>query len=105
MLFTPPTPALEAVHPSVVTATLARVPELGLFSYHDDAERSGQHTATSLATDVRTAPGWLSARRPVTFMAGRKKSLGTELLSLFESMVRAAPGWVSARPSHDSRVL
>jgi len=105
MLFTPPTPALEAVHPSVASATLARVPELGLFSYHDDAERSGQHTASSHATDVRTAPGWLSVRRPAIFMAGRKKSLGTELFSLFESMVRAAPGWLSARPSHDFRVL
>ena len=50
-------------------------------------------------TDVRTASGWLSARRPVTFMAGRKKSLGTVLLSRFDTMVRAASGWLSARPS------
>ena len=32
-------------------------------------------------------------------MAGRTKSLGTELLALFEIVVRAAPGWLSARPS------
>jgi 16S rRNA (cytosine1402-N4)-methyltransferase len=32
-------------------------------------------------------------------LAGRKKSLGTELLSLFKRMCRAAPGWLSARPS------
>jgi 16S rRNA (cytosine1402-N4)-methyltransferase len=101
MLFTPPTPALAAVHPSVAPATLARVPELGPFFHHDGTERSGQHTASSIQTDVRTAPGWLSVRRPLAFMAGRKKSLGTELLSLFETMVRAAPGWLSARPSHD----
>jgi 16S rRNA (cytosine1402-N4)-methyltransferase len=52
-----------------------------------------------MQTDVRTAPGWLSARHPLIFMAGRAKSLGTELLAPFESMVRAAPGWLSARPS------
>jgi 16S rRNA (cytosine1402-N4)-methyltransferase len=52
-----------------------------------------------MQTDVRTAPGWLSARHPLIFMAGRAKSLGTELLAPFESMVRAATGWLSARPS------
>jgi 16S rRNA (cytosine1402-N4)-methyltransferase len=52
-----------------------------------------------MQTDVRTAPGWLSARHPLIFMAGRAKSLGTELLAPFESMVRAATGWLSAGPS------
>ena len=96
MLFTPPILTLEAVR-TAAPAAFARMSGLGLFS--DESAGSGQHAASSILTDVRTAPGWLSVRRLVTFMAGRKKSLGTEFLSLFESMVRAAPGWLSARPS------
>lgn len=97
MLFTPPILTLEAVHP-VAPAALARVSGLGFLS--DVEAGSGQHAASSIQTDVRTAPGWLSARHPLTLsMAGRRKSLGTELLALFEVMVRAAPGWLSARPS------
>ena len=96
MLFTPPILTLEAVR-TAAPAAFARVSGLGLFS--DGSAGSGQHAASSMQTDVRTAPGWLSARRLVTFMAGRRKSLGTEFLSLFESMVRAASGWLSARPS------
>ncbi len=34
-----------------------------------------------------------------SFLAGRLKSLGTELHSLFNPMRRAAPGWLSARAS------
>ena len=96
MLFTPPILTLEAVR-SAAPAAFARVSGLGLFL--DGSAGSGQHAASSFQTDVRTAPGWLSARHPLIFMAGRAKSLGTELLALFESMVRAAPGWLSARPS------
>ena len=96
MLFTPPILTLEAVR-SAAPAAFARVSGLGLFS--DESAGSGQHAASSMQTDVRTAPGWLSARHPLIFIAGRAKSLGTELLALFESMVRAAPGWLSARPS------
>lgn len=50
-------------------------------------------------TNVRTAPGWLSVLRSVTFMAGQLKSLGTELHLSFVTMVRAAPGWLCVRPS------
>ena len=96
MLFTPPILTLEAVR-TAAPAAFARMSGLGLFS--DESAGSGQHAASSMQTDVRTAPGWLSARHPLIFMAGRAKSLGTELLALFESMVRAAPGWLSARPS------
>ncbi len=96
MLFTPPILTLDAVRLAAPVA-FARVSGLGLFS--DKATGSGQHAALSIQTDVRTAPGWLSARRLVLSLAGRTKSLGTELLALFETMVRAAPGWLSARPS------
>jgi 16S rRNA (cytosine1402-N4)-methyltransferase len=97
MLFTPSIPAFEAIRHSAALSALARMAGAGLFS--DESAGSGQSAASSFQTDVRTAPGWLSARRPVTFMAGRAKSLGTGFLALFESMVRAAPGWLSARPS------
>ncbi len=96
MLFTPPILTLEAVR-TAAPAAFARVSGRGLFS--DGSAGSGQHAASSMQTDVRTAPGWLSARHPLIFMGGRAKSLGTELLALFESMVRAASGWLSARPS------
>ena len=96
MLFTPPILTLEAVR-TAAPAAFARVSGLGLFL--DESAGSGQHAASSMQSDVRTAPGWLSARHPLIFIAGRAKSLGTELLALFESMVRAAPGWLSARPS------
>ncbi|MFT3991453.1 MAG: 16S rRNA (cytosine(1402)-N(4))-methyltransferase RsmH [Luteolibacter sp.] len=48
---------------------------------------------------VRTAPGWLSVRPWDTFLAGRKKSLGTELLSHFRTKSCVAPGWLSTRTS------
>lgn len=59
----------------------------------------GTGTRASFQSDVRTAPGWLSARRSRGFPTGRKQSLGTELLAPFETMVRAASGWLSARTS------
>lgn len=96
MLFTPPILTPEAVR-TAAPAAFARVSGWGLFS--DESAGSGQHAASSMQTDVRTAPGWLSARHPLIFMGGRAKSLGTELFALFESMVRAASGWLSARPS------
>ena len=73
------------------------------------------NTPSILALDTnRGAAAWAMARRGApavadrrsnavndrcTFLAGRKKSLGTELLLLFNAMVRAATGWLSARPS------
>jgi len=99
MLFTPPILTLEAVRNPAASVALAQVSGLGLFSFSDEVRRSGQQAASSMLTDVRTAPGWLSVRHPVTFLAQCNKSLGTELLALFKTMVRAAPGWLSARPS------
>ena len=97
MLFTPPILTLEAVR-SAAPVAFARVSGLGLFS--DELAGSGQHAYLSIQTDCRTAPGWLSVRRLLTLsLAGRTKSLGTELLALFETMVRTAPGWLSVRPS------
>jgi 16S rRNA (cytosine1402-N4)-methyltransferase len=99
MLFTPPTPALDAVH-HVTEVTGARAPELGAFST-GSGRILGTGFSVSAQTDVRTAPGWLSARRPVFFQAGRRKTLGTEFPTLFKMMVRTASGWLSARPSLD----
>ncbi len=51
----------------------------------------------------RVAPGWLSARAPVSifsiysFLAGRVKSPGTELHTLFRPVFCTAPGWLSAQ--------
>ncbi len=97
MLFTYPTLTLEAVRNPAASVAFARVSGLGFLS--DESAGSGQHAGLSIQTDVRTAPGWLSMRRLVIFMAKRGRSLGTELSAPFETMVRAAPGWLSARPS------
>ena len=97
MLFTPPTPAFEAVRNTAAPAALARATELGTF--HGSGKFLGTGTSASYQTDVRTAPGWLSVRRPVGFLAGRKSALGTDALSLFKTMVRTASGWLSARAS------
>jgi 16S rRNA (cytosine1402-N4)-methyltransferase len=51
---------------------------------------------------ARTVPGGLAAQVSDIFLAGRKRSLGTELLALFDTMVRTAPGWLSVRPSETS---
>jgi MraW methylase family len=96
MLFTPPILIHEAIRNAAPVAR-ARVSRMGIFS--DELASSGQRAMSSLQTDVRTAPGWLSARHLLIFMAKRAESLGTEFLALIESMVRAAPGWLSARPS------
>jgi 16S rRNA (cytosine1402-N4)-methyltransferase len=99
MLFTPPTLALDAVRNAAAPAALVQVSELGPFSTITQDDALGTAHRFVKTTDVRTASGWLSVRRPVTFMAGRKNPLGTEILSSFETMVRAASGWLSARPS------
>ena len=100
MLFTQPTPAFEAVRQTAASVALARMPELGTLSY-GCADHLGTGIQALDQTDVRTAPGWLSARRPVTFMAGQLKALGTELHLSFVTMVRTAPGWLSVRPSQN----
>ena len=99
MLFTPPTQAFDAVRTLAAPAAFAQALELGPFSAFTQDSMLGTARGLVKTTDVRTAPGWLSVRRPVTFMAGQKKSLGTELLMSFETMCRAASGWLSARPS------
>ena len=97
MLSTYPTLTPAAVRHTAASVAFARVSGSAFLS--DLSAGSGQHAAWSLQTDVRTAPGWLSVRRLVIFMAGRARSLGTERHAPFDSMVRAAPGWLSARPS------
>lgn len=60
----------------------------------------------SLQSDVRTAPGWLSVRHPLTAFLGQRASApGTGPSTLIGSMVRAAPGWLSARPSTNFRPI
>lgn len=54
---------------------------------------------------ARHGAGMAGFRSAQTFLAGRKKTLGTELLSLFETMVRAASGWLTARPSNPFPIL
>lgn len=93
-----PTLTLEAPVLALVQVARVRVPDLGFLSY-GCADHLGTRSRASNQTDVRVAPGWLSARRPVDFLAGRKKFLGTELLSHLKTMACAASGWLSARPS------
>jgi len=64
-----------------------------------DLQNSALGTARRFVknTDVRTAPGWLSVWRPVTFMAGRGSFLG--LSPRFKTMARASSGVLWARPS------
>ncbi len=59
----------------------------------------GTGNRASFPTDVRTAAGWLSVRRPMNFMVGRGRSLGTEWFAPIETIVRAASRWLSARTS------
>jgi 16S rRNA (cytosine1402-N4)-methyltransferase len=96
MWFNPGIPKHEPVRKKAATVAVAQVSGMGFFS--DEMARSGQHAASSFLTDVRVAPGWLSARHPQIFMARRSRFPGTELLALFEPVVRAAPGWLTARP-------
>jgi 16S rRNA (cytosine1402-N4)-methyltransferase len=100
MLFTPPTLALEARGNPAATRTHAQVSESVFSFFPDKFEGSGHRSFLSFQTDDHTTPGWCSVWHPLTFMAGRTKSLGTELLALFMTMVRTAPGWLSVRPSN-----
>ena len=100
MLFNPPTLANETVHLTAASGVFVRSQGLGSFSKHSQGRALG--TAHGFEnTDASAAPGWLSAGRPfpfsIGFLAGRMKSLGTELHSLFEPVRCAAPGWLSAR--------
>jgi 16S rRNA (cytosine1402-N4)-methyltransferase len=105
MLFTLPTPALEAVRTSAAPAVLAQVSALGNFSKVLQGGALGTARRFAYTADARTASGWLSVRRPVLFMAGRGMFLGTGHSTSFETMVRAASGWLSARPSQICRFL
>jgi len=98
MLFTLPTLTFEAPGLASVQAARVRVPLLGFPSY-GCADHPGTRSRASNQTDVCVASGRLSARRPVDFLAGRKKFLGTELLSQSKTMARAASRWLSARAS------
>ncbi len=100
MLFNPPTPANDSVHLTAASGVFVRSLGLGPFSLESQDRVLGTARGFAL-TDAAAAPGWLSARRPFpfsnSFMAGRLKSLGTELRSLFDPARAAAPGWLSAR--------
>lgn len=100
MLFNPPTLANETVHLTAASGVFVRSQGLGSFSKTTHRRELGTVRGFAL-TDAAAAPGWLSARRPFTFstgfLAGRLKSLGTELQSLFNPVRAAAPGWLSAR--------
>ncbi len=100
MLFNPPTPANDTVHLTAASGVFVRSRELGSLSEKSQGRALGTAHGFAL-TDAAAAPGWLSARRPFplsnAFLAGRMKSLGTELHSLLEPVRRAAPGWLSAR--------
>lgn len=101
MHFNPPTLASETGHLSVGSGMFACGLGSGSFSKHSQGRALG--TARGFEnTDAPAAPGWLSAGRPFPFfpgfLAGRMKSLGTELHSLFNPVRRAAPGWLSVRP-------
>ena len=100
MLFNPPTLANETVHLTAASGVFVRSQGLGSFSKHSQGRALGTVSGFEI-TDASAAPGWLSAERPFpfsqSFLAGRMKSLGTELHSLLEPVRRAAPGWLSAR--------
>ncbi len=100
MLCHPPTLALESSCLAAGRFAAAQAPELVSISVRG----CRQGTACGFASnrEVRAASGWLSARHPDGFLAGRLKLLGTGLLTSFKTMVRAASGWLSARPSHFS---
>jgi len=102
MLFTPP--IMKSGELRETTAPVAFAKDSGwgsVLTSQNGALGTAWHPVKN--TDVRTASGWLSVRRPVPFMAVRRRSLGTELLGQFRTMVRTAAGWLSAgsrvRPS------
>jgi 16S rRNA (cytosine1402-N4)-methyltransferase len=99
MVSTTHSPAFDAGRILAVRGGLMCGNGSGESSFHPQDSALGTARGFVKNTDVRTASGWLSVRRPVAFMAGHKKSLGTELLMSFETMCRAASGWLSARPS------
>jgi 16S rRNA (cytosine1402-N4)-methyltransferase len=101
MRLNPPTLANETVYLTAASGVFVR--SQGLGSFFNISQGRALGTAHGFEnTDAPAAPGWLSAGRPFHFrygfLAGRLKSLGTELHPLFEPVRRAAPGWLSARP-------
>ena len=99
MVSTSHSPAIDAGRIFAVPGGLMCEQGSGAFPFHPQNSALGTARGIVKNTDVRTASGWLLGRRPVAFMAGHKKSLGTELLMSFETMCRAASGWLSARSS------
>ena len=100
MLFNPPIPANFTARLTPAPGAPAHSQGLGTFSQKLQSRALG--TAHRFGfTDAAAAPGWLSARHPFApfshLLAGRLKSLGTELQSLFNPARAAAPGWLSAR--------
>ncbi len=101
MITTSPSLALQPPRPFASLDAAGRRVGNPFSIFSDELTRSGQCVKSSVLTDARTAPGWLSVRHPVTFSVNRGKSLGTEIFAFFESMVRAASCWLSARPSQN----
>lgn len=102
MLLNPPLPVFESARQRgswerAAFGWVAAGP-LNIFS-----PRQGEALGTVLRfaeqTDVRTAPGWLSVRRLLTFMDGRLRFLGIWLQSRYESKAADAFGFLHARPS------
>ena len=106
MLFAQPTPASAQTGSATPIAAFGKVWELG---YIFQSERTGALGTALRSVHFKTAVrpafhGWLAGRRPESFLAGRKGSLGTVPLSLSNPVVRAASGWLSARtPGHFPR--
>jgi 16S rRNA (cytosine1402-N4)-methyltransferase len=105
MLFNSSIPVIPTIRRAAGQVACAVGAGSRFFSHGGEFAGSGQSAVSWVQTDVRTAPGWLSVRRPLFFLAERKKSLGTEFSALFETMVRAASGWLSARPFQNFMVV
>ncbi len=103
MLFALPTPAPGKDRFAAPTVECDPVPGLGAFSQDGRIGAFGTaFLSVRIDTAVRTAfHGWLAARRPAVFLAGRRGFLGTAPLSLFKSTVRAASGWLTGRAADE----
>ncbi len=97
MLSTPPTLALDAHRYSAASVAHAQVPESVFYPILETIEALRR---LAFQSTVCTASREFSVRQTLIFMAGRTKSLGTELHALFMTRDRTAPGWLSVRPSN-----
>lgn len=82
MLINLPILTLKTARPAAVGA--------GVGSFFGDTAGVGHQAVSSIRTDVRTAPGWLSVRRLANFLAQRSQALVTEIGSRCETILRRA---------------